>query len=192
MKIDFSSLLIVSGPSGVGKTTVAKEFAKHHKEFIISVSATTRPKREGEKNHIDYVFLSRDQFKKWITEGYFLEYERVHGYYYGTPNKRIEDLQSKGKSIIFDIDVKGAMTIKTKYPGAIMIFIKPPSLNELISRLQKRKSENKEDINKRLKRLPLEYDYADKFDYIIINDDLKETIRKIEEIVIETKDKRNI
>jgi guanylate kinase len=183
-------LLVLSGPSGVGKTTIAKEFAKRHAEFVISVSATTRPGRSDEKNNIDYIFLSDGQFKEWIAEEEFLEYEQVHGYYYGTPKKRIDDLQRAGKSIIFDIDVKGAMNIIKRYPGAIMVFLKPPSFIELVSRLQNRDSDNSKDINKRLERLSLEYDYAAKFDYIIINDNLEKTIKKIENIIVKKREER--
>ena len=185
-----SSVLVLSGPSGVGKTTIAKEFQNCHKDFIISISATTRPRRNVEKDGIDYKFMDESRFKKGIESNEFLEYEQVYGYFYGTPKSHIDTLIKSGKSIIFDIDVNGAMNIKRFYPGAVMIFIKPPSYEELRNRLIKRKSENHERIKKRLQRLSFEYDNAKNFDYIIVNEHLGKTIKQIEDIVFTVKDKQ--
>ena len=189
MKNRSNVFLVLSGPSGVGKTTVAKKFVTYHKEFKISISTTTRPKRVSEKNGIDYYFIDKEQFKQEIANDYFLEYEHVHGYYYGTSKSSVDELLKQGKSIIFDIDVKGAMKIKQKFPDTIMIFIKPPSMDELRLRLSKRASESKDDIKKRLRRLEFEYDYGKNFTYIIINDSLAQTIEEIRKIVANHKEK---
>ena len=149
----------------------------------ISISSTTREKRPQEKEGKDYFFLSKDQFNENVQNDDFLEYEEVHGDFYGTLKNRVEELVDRGKTVIFDIDVKGAISIKKKYPEAILLFIKPPSLEELKVRLSKRKSENEEAINKRLGRIEFEYEQAEKFDYVIINDNLNHTIEQIEDLI---------
>jgi len=179
-----SSYIVFSAPSGAGKTTIVRKLAQKHSELSISTSATTRKKREREIDGQDYVFLSREQFNKAIKDGEFLEYEEVHGEYYGTLKKTVDDMIKAGKKVLFDIDVKGAMSVKKYYSQAILFFIKPPNREELISRLKKRQSETEESIEKRLNRLNFEYDQAEKFDHIIINDNLNETIIKIENIIL--------
>jgi guanylate kinase len=149
----------------------------------ISISATTRPKRSIEEDGKDYFFLTEKDFKENIDNDNFIEYEKVHGDYYGTLKNHITDLLEKGQKVIFDIDVKGAISIKKLYPEAILLFIKPPSLDELKARLKKRKSESEEAINKRLGRIEFEYAQAIHFDHIIINDNLQQTIDRIERII---------
>lgn len=178
-----SRFIVLSAPSGGGKTTIAKMLVKRHDEMSISISATTREKRPQEKEGKDYFFLSKDEFSENVQNDNFLEYEEVHGDYYGTLKNRVEELVDRGKTVIFDIDVKGAISIKKKYPDAILLFIKPPSLEELKARLNKRKSESKEAINKRLERIEFEYEQAEKFDYVIINDNLHHTIEQIEDLI---------
>jgi len=178
-----SRFIVLSAPSGGGKTTIAKMLVKRYDEMSISISATTREKRPQEKEGKDYFFLSKDEFSENVQNDNFLEYEEVHGDYYGTLKNRVEELVNRGKTVIFDIDVKGAISIKKKYPEAILLFIKPPSLEELIVRLNKRKSENEEAINKRLARFEFEYEQADYFDHIIINDNLHQTIEQIEDLI---------
>ncbi len=178
-----SRFIVLSAPSGGGKTTIAKMLVKRYDEMSISISATTREKRPQEKEGKDYFFLSKDEFSENVQNDNFLEYEEVHGDYYGTLKNRVEELVDRGKTVIFDIDVKGAISIKKKYPEAILLFIKPPSLEELIVRLNKRKSENEEAINKRLARIEFEYEQADYFDHIIINDNLHQTIEQIEDLI---------
>jgi guanylate kinase len=179
-----NKFLVLSAPSGGGKTTIAKMLVKRHSEMCISISATTRDKRPLEENGRDYFFLSNDEFKENIQNDNFLEYEEVHGDYYGTLRNRVEELVDQGKTVIFDIDVKGAISIKNKYPEAILFFIKPPSLEELKTRLKKRKSESKEAIQKRLGRIEFEYDQAKHFDHVIINDNLQYTIEQIEKLIL--------
>lgn len=179
-----SSYYVFAAPSGGGKTTIVNKLVKKYSELTISISATTRKKRSYEVNGREYVFLSVDDFKQAIAEGKFLEYEEVHGDYYGTLKETVEGLILSGKKVLFDIDVNGAFSIKKNYPDAILFFIKPPSQEELIKRLKGRKSETEESIQRRLNRLEYEYAQADKFDHIIINDNLEHAIQQIEELIL--------
>ncbi|UCF64035.1 MAG: guanylate kinase [bacterium] len=176
-------LIVLSSPSGGGKTTICQALVSRDKNFRISISATTRPPRAHEKPGQHYHFISNTEFEDLIRKGEFLEYELVHGNYYGTLRKQVEKLLSSGYSVIFDIDVYGAINIKKKFPQAILIFIRPPSLAELKRRLKMRKSDNEEEIDKRLQRLPEEYAQAKYFDYDITNDDLENTITQIMQIL---------
>jgi len=183
MTRDRNVFLVLSAPSGAGKTTIARELIKRNKDMVISVSATTRPRRPREVEGRDYFFLSQQKFEEYIKLGNFLEYERVHGYYYGTLKHVVKKWQKKGKVVVFDIDVNGALSIKKKYPGSILVFIKAPSFEELKRRLKKRKSESNEDMVTRLKRLDYENEQAEKFDYIVINEDLHKTVKEIESLL---------
>ncbi len=178
-----SQLIVLSAPSGAGKTTIANLLVSRYPQMAISVSATTRTKRPREKDGIHYHFLDESRFKDYIEKDKFLEFEQVHDDYYGTLKSDVEKLLELGKTVVFDIDVKGALSIKRNYPQAILIFIKTPSLAELRNRLKKRKSESKEAIQKRLQRIEYEYVQADKFDYIVINDELEHAIQKIVDII---------
>jgi guanylate kinase len=178
-----SQLLIFSAPSGAGKTTIVKELVRRHDNFIISVSVTTRDMRPGETNGLDYFFVSRREFEKLIKEGMLLEYEAVHGEYYGTLKSVVDENIADNKVVLFDIDVNGAKGIKKQYPQALLFFIKPPNLEILRERLRKRRRESEEEIKKRLKRITFEYEQAESFDHIIINDNLNKTIEEIESIV---------
>jgi guanylate kinase len=179
-----SKFLVLSAPSGGGKTTIAKMLVKRHHKMSISISATTRKKRPQEENGKDYFFLSEKEFRENVDNDNFVEYEEVHGDFYGTLKNRVTELVDQGKTVIFDIDVKGAITIKKKYPESILLFIKPPSMAELKSRLKKRKSETDEAINKRLGRIEYEYEQAKHFDHVIINDNLNHTIEQIEKLIL--------
>jgi guanylate kinase len=176
-------LVALSAPSGAGKSTIAKFLLERNPDFKLSISATTRPPRFTETHGVDYYFMSKEEFLKRVERGEFLEYEEVHGNYYGTLKATIDELLSQGATVILDIDVNGALNIKKHYPDALLIFIKPPSIEELRRRLMSRKTETPESIEKRLQRLPLEYEKAEKFDVQVINDNLEETIQKIEEII---------
>jgi len=184
--VQFASPYIAfSAPSGAGKTTIVKKLAqKYPDQLVISISATTRPKRPGEQEGVDYYFLSEEEFKRAIAEGRFLEYEQVHGNYYGTLLDKVKGHTEQGKTVLFDIDVKGAQSVKRHFPEAILNFIKPPNKDELVRRLKMRKSEDEATIKKRLERLDFEYEQARFFDHTVVNDQLDEAIRQIEQLII--------
>ena len=179
-----SRLIAFSAPSGAGKTTLIKSLVDRHDELIISISATTRKRRPKEEEGRDYLFLTENEFNAKIKNGSFLEYESVHGDYYGTLKSTVENFLNENKTVLFDIDVNGALAIKKEYPEALLIFIKVPNQEELVRRLKGRNSEETLIINKRLERLPYEYEQSKKFDYIIVNNNFYETINKIEEIIL--------
>ena len=174
-----SQLIVLSAPSGAGKTTIANALVDRYPEMAISVSATTRKKRPREKEGIHYHFIDESRFKEYIEQNNFLEFEEVHGDYYGTLKSDVDKLLEMGKTVVFDIDVKGALSIKEIYPRAILIFIKTPSLSELRKRLKNRKSESEGAIQKRLHRIEFEYTQAGKFDHIVVNDKLDHAIEQI-------------
>jgi guanylate kinase len=184
-------LVVLSSPSGGGKTTICRALVAQNDKFRISLSATTREPRPDEKEGIHYYFISEDEFKNRIQQQDFLEYQVVHGNYYGTLKKQVETLLQAGYSVIFDIDVYGAIKIKEQYPEAILIFIRPPSLEELKHRLKMRKSDSEDEIRKRLQRLPEEYAKAAYFDYDITNDDLNKTLNEIVKIIHEKQTERH-
>jgi guanylate kinase len=185
MKKFKSRMIAFSAPSGAGKTSLIKSLVARHKELVISISATTRKKRLKEIEGIDYIFVTQDKFQEEIEKGSFLEYEKVHGEYYGTLRKTVENFLKEKKIVLFDIDVNGALNIKAAYPETLLIFIKAPTEDELIRRLKGRNSEETVIIKKRLERLPFEYDQSQKFDYVIINHNFYETVNKIDELIIE-------
>ncbi len=176
--------IALSAPSGAGKTTIAKSLVQRNMDMVISVSATTRPQRTGEENGVDYFFMSKHEFETNIQNNQFLEYEQVHDNYYGTLRPVVENLMRQGKRIVFDIDVKGALSIRQAYPReSLLIFIQAPSIDELKQRLIKRKSESEDAIQLRLKRIDYEVDRSKYFDHIIINDTLEHTVEKIESLI---------
>ena len=167
------NIIVISAPSGAGKTTLCNELQRRKPHIKFSVSCTTRPKREDEVDGVNYHFLSPQEFTEKVQNNEFIEFENVHGYYYGTLRKTLEDALTKQEMILFDVDVNGAMAIKSNYSdNTCTIFILPPSLDDLKKRLIQRGSETEERINKRLERTAQEMEYKDKFDACIINDDL--------------------
>ncbi len=178
-----NKIFVISGPSGSGKTSIVKAVKKRFPEIYYSVSATTRKKRKNEKDNKDYIFLSIERFKENIQEGNFLEYARVFNDYYGTLKDPIEKAMNKGKSILIDVDVKGAMNVKKTYPEAAMIFILPPGIDEIKRRLERRKTEKKEIIDLRLKIAKKELEFLPLYNYIILNDDLENAINDMVSII---------
>ncbi len=176
-------LFVISGSSGVGKGTVIKEFLKKHPEFKLSISCTTRSKREGEVNGINYFFLTQKEFKKCIDNGEFLEWAEFSGNHYGTKKDFVENCLKNGENLILEIDTKGALNVKKLMPEAVLIFIAPPSLKELESRLRGRHTETEEAIQKRLASIKLELENSKHFDYEIINDTVDNAVRKLAEII---------
>lgn len=185
-----SQLIAFSAPSGAGKTTIVKRLTEKYSQVVISISATTRQKRPNEVDGLDYYFMSPESFQRGIEQNKFLEYEEVHGNYYGTLLEAVESEYKAGKIVLFDIDVMGALAVKKHYPEAILIFVKPPSEGELVKRLKARNSETDASIQKRLERLELEYAKAGMFDHIIVNDHLADTIHTAESLIFDIEDVR--
>lgn len=178
------NLFIVSAPSGCGKTTVVNKVLQSLRGVTRSVSATTRPPRGREKIRRDYYFVSETSFKNKAKKGDFLEWAKNFGYYYGTPKKAVYDKLKKGKDLILTIDVKGALQVRRKMSDCVMIFIAPPSLEELLRRLRKRATDKSKEISKRLRIAKKEISFSRKYDYIIINDKLGDAVRKLKSIII--------
>jgi len=176
-------LLVISAPSGAGKTTIVKEVLRHFPTFKFSVSATTREKRPGETDGSDYFFLSKSEFEKKITDGELVEFEEIYSNYYGTLKSEVEKALSAGDDIVFDVDVKGGLSIKRQFPQAVTIFVKPPTLEALKDRLEGRGSETEEQIGRRLMRVPMELEKGKHYDYIITNDDLKKAVSEVFEVI---------
>ncbi len=173
-------LIVVSAPSGSGKTTIAKKILEKFPFIKFSVSATTRPKRNGEVDGRDYFFLTREEFERKIQNGELLEWEEIYGNYYGTLKSVVESALKNGDILLFDVDVNGAISIKKKFPeDAVLIFIKPPNIETLKERLKKRRTEDEEQLKKRLERVPMELEKASYFDYIFVNDKLEDTVKAV-------------
>ena len=176
-------IISVSAPSGTGKTTIIKNMLKEFPELVFSVSATTRKKRSGEKEGVDYFFISEEEFRDKIEKNEFVEWEKFYDYYYGTLKSYIDDNINSGKSVILEIDVKGALQVKKIYPEAVLIYILPPSFEELATRLKNRKTESQEDFKKRIERAKMELSLKDKFDYFIENNELDKALSDTKNLI---------
>lgn len=178
---------VLSAPSGTGKTTLSRALLKLLPDLSYSVSATTRPKREGEVEGSDYFFLTEAEFKKKNSNGEFLESANVYGNWYGTPRSHVEKVLSEGKDILLDVDVQGAKSIKQNKLEAVYIFLVPPSLGELKDRLKQRKTEDEKTLNMRLEKAQDELKEYDLYDYVVVNDVLEEALQRIKAIILSEK-----
>jgi guanylate kinase len=176
-------LIVFSAPSGAGKTTIVKKILKDYPQIIFSISATTRPKRETEIDGVEYFFLTESDFKKKIENDEFIEWEKFYDYYYGTLKSFITANIEAGKVVLLELDVKGALTIKRLYPYAHLVYISPPSFEELVNRLRQRKTESESDFNKRIDRAKMELSLKDQFDYIIENRELETAVKEAKSLV---------
>jgi guanylate kinase len=169
-------LIIFSAPSGSGKTTIVQHLLQHYNNLDFSISATSRTQRGHEKNGSDYYFLSLGDFKKKIANGEFAEWEEVYdGVLYGTLKSEVQRIWRKGKHVLFDVDVKGGLNLKDQYGDkALAIFVKSPSLEVLEKRLRDRKTDSEESIQKRLDKVKYEMTFQDKFDVVLVNNDLEQ------------------
>ena len=185
MKLDKKGLLIViSGPSGVGKGTVRKAlFEREGQDLVYSISMTTRAPRNGEQDGIDYYFVSHDEFEHQIERGNLLEYAKFVGNYYGTPYDKVEEQLNQGHEVVLEIDVQGAMQVKAKKPEAVFIFIAPPSFKSLEERLRQRGTETEEVIKERLVKAEREINQAAAYDYIVVNDDVDNAADRVMAII---------
>ncbi|AER66857.1 guanylate kinase [Thermovirga lienii DSM 17291] len=182
-------LFVISGPSGVGKGTLRKELFKRMEGLTYSVSCTTRQPREGERDGVDYRFIDMETFMNYVKENKFLEWAKVHGNYYGTLESDVRKLLDEGHDIVLEIDVQGALQVKNKMPEAVLIFIMPPSEEELIKRLDRRGTENDRELEERIKNAKKEILESKKYDFIVVNDDLKKAVEELEKIFENVKNK---
>lgn len=179
-----TKLFVISGSSGVGKGTVIKEFLNKHPEFRLSISCTTRGKREGEEHGVNYFFLTPEEFKECISKDEFLEWAEFSGNHYGTRKAFVEGCLKNGENLILEIDTKGALNVKKIMPEAELIFIAPPSIEELEARLRGRHTESEEAIQKRLASIKLEIENSKHFDYKVVNDTVENAVRELEKIMV--------
>ncbi len=173
-------LIVLAGPSGVGKGTILRSLLQRHPEIHYSVSMTTRSPRPGEIDGQHYYFTNRSQFEKMVANGEFLEWAEFAGNYYGTPRQPVEDQIRQGKLVVLEIELEGARQIHASFPNAFRIFILPPSLSELEHRLRGRGQDSEEAISRRLRHAQAEIDAADEFDIQIVNDDIEKSLNSIE------------
>ena len=192
-------LVIVSGPSGVGKSTVVSRLLKIHPELKFSISASTRPMRPNEVNGKDYIFLTEKEFFEREKRGEFLEWATVHNCYYGTPKKYVEEQIEHGNSVVLEVDVQGAAKIKEmaqegklQHGSQVFIFLIPPSVDILAFRLKKRRTEKTEEMNYRLRAAIAELQVMEKYDYIVVNDKVETAAEKIKAIINVEKERMRI
>lgn len=183
-------LVVLSGPSGSGKGTVLDKFLKDE-DFSVSISATSRNPRPGDEEGVTYFFKTKEEFEKMIDNNEFFEYAQFNGNYYGTPKEYVLEQINKGKNIILEIEVQGAMQVKAAVPDAVLIFMTTPDINVLRERLEGRQTETQDVIEQRLSTALNEVDYVDSYDYLIINDKLEQTVSDLKAVIDTAKNKTN-
>lgn len=176
-------IVVISAPAGVGKTTLCKRLLQISSSFISSVSFTTRPPRKNEIEGVDYYFVSREEFEKLIKKGVFVEWAEVHGHLYGTSADFLKKNIEAGKDVVLEVDVKGGRKIKEKYPASILVFILPPSWEELKKRLKGRATEDEKSIKERLATAKEEIKFLPYYDYFVINDDINVAVKELVAII---------
>lgn len=183
MSYNYTMLFVLSAPSGTGKTTVADRLLKSCPKVKRIITTTTRPRREGEVQGVDYIFIDREEFERKIEEGYFLEYANVYGHYYGTPKDQVLKNEEEGIDSLLVIDVQGAKKIKDAYPESVLIFLMPPSIEELRRRLLGR-GYGRENLEQRLQKAEEEIACARHFDYIVVNEFIDKTVEALHMIIV--------
>lgn len=182
-------LIVLSGPSGSGKGTICKSFLEKNEKVGLSISATTRAPRDGEVDGTHYFFIDKPKFEEMIQKKELLEYVHVFDNYYGTPKKYVDDKIESGDDVILEIEIEGAKNIKTSYPDAVLIFVLPPTIEELRRRICSRGTETMEQIEKRLNRSIREISEIEQYSYFIVNDDLEYSVKELEAIVLAEKNR---
>ncbi|MFQ5888791.1 MAG: guanylate kinase [Gemmatimonadota bacterium] len=175
--------LVLAGPSGGGKTTIARRLEAHRGDVRFSVSATTRPPRVDESNFVDYQFVDRSEFERMIRAGELLEWAEVHGELYGTPRANLEAARAVGAHLLLDIDVQGARMVRRLEPACVAVFVLPPSGERIVERLRARGTESEEALRRRLAAAEAELAAIEAFDYLVINDELETAVRAVEQIL---------
>jgi len=184
-------LIVISGPSGSGKGTLCKMLCQAFPDLNYSISVTTRPPRSNEKDGVDYFFMSDEEFEQLLQKGEFLEWAKVYGHYYGTPRSKVESALASGQDVLLEIDIQGAFKVKELFPQAVLIYVKPPSLNELSSRIIKRGTDDAKSIDTRMRCAKQELQAATKYDYVVENDQKELACAKLIEIIHREKHARN-
>jgi guanylate kinase len=176
-----TSIVVLSAPSGAGKTTIAKGLVKSREDVVFSVSATTRPSRDNEVDGVDYHFLSEPDFRAMIEADDFVECAEVHGHLYGTPRQALQDQE---RFLILDIDVQGAMQVRQRVPDAVLVFVLPPTADALVQRLRERGTEGEDTLARRIENARDELEQASQFDYVVVNENLDQAIKEVQSIVL--------
>ena len=184
-------ILVISAPSGTGKTTLCKQLLAEFPELLFSVSCTTRPPRKGETDGEDYHFISVEEFNERKAAGEFVEWEELYSHFYGTSQRDIEAMMTKGYDVILDIDTRGARNVKKIYPDAVLVFVMPPSVETLKERLYKRGSETDDVIRIRFERAMEEIQVNESYDYVIFNDIIADSLMILRSVYIAEKNRRN-
>lgn len=180
---DRGILIIVSGFSGAGKGTIMKKLMRDYDNYALSISATTRNPRPGEVDGREYFFKTVEEFENMIENDLLIEYAQYVGNYYGTPKEYVESMLDQGKDVFLEIELQGAMKVKEKFPDTLLVFVTPPSAGVLKKRLVERNTEDMATINARLSRASEEADYLEKYDYLLINDDLDKCVKELHNII---------
>lgn len=181
--MDKGLLILLSGPSGTGKGTVCKALLKKHEDIALSISCTTRTPRKGETHGVSYHFITHDKFDEMIENNAFLEYAQVFDNYYGTPKSYVREQLDAGKDVLLEIDVQGALQAKNAFPEGVYVFLVPPSMEELENRIRSRGTETEQQITKRLGKAKAEMKLIDRYDYVIVNDEVEKVIDSVEHIL---------
>ncbi len=176
-------LIVVSGFAGSGKGTLMKQLVAEHERYALSISMTTRAPRPGEAHGKEYFFVSKEEFEQKIKEGGLIEYASYVENYYGTPKAYVEEQLAAGKDVLLEIEMQGALKIKERFPDSVLIFILPPSVEELHRRLQSRGTETEDVIKKRMSRAVEEAGVIEKYDYIVINDEVDRSVKKLHDLI---------
>lgn len=184
-------IIILSSPSGAGKSSLAKALLEIDNNLRLSISATTRKPRPNEQDGVNYYFKTKVEFEELVKQNQFLEHAKIYNYYYGTPKKHVENLLNQGLDVLFDIDWQGARSIKQNAVNAISIFILPPNLEILEQRLRNRAADNEEAIQLRMASAQAEISHSNEYDHIITNDDFNDTLQQIHAIILQERKKRN-